>query len=64
MQVAFFDSTVYAGAANFTLNRIVDTIFVIDIVISFFMPYRETARKGGMMVYDNKKIVRACNPAR
>ena len=34
----------------------VDAIFVGDIVISFFMPYRASARKGGMMVYDNRKI--------
>ena len=37
-EVAFFEAALFSGPANFTLNRIVDAIYVGDIFISFFMP--------------------------
>lgn len=36
---------------DFTSNRIVDLIFAIDVVITFFLPYRAPAKEGGGMVY-------------
>ena len=38
-EVAFFAPQLYSGPINFTLNRIVDTIFMVDIFVSFFLPY-------------------------
>jgi len=58
-EVAFFQALVYAGAANFTMNRIIDAIFVVDIVVTFFLPYRTSVSKGGMLIFDNRRI--ACN---
>ena len=40
----------------FMLNRIIDSVFLIDICLTFFVPYRESPRKGGRWVYDSKKI--------
>ena len=37
-------------------SRVVDVAFIIDIVLQFFLPYRE---KSGQMIYDNLKIARA-----
>ena len=48
-----------AGPINFTVNRVVDAVFVVDIILAFFMPYRASQKEGGMMVFDNAKIVRA-----
>ena len=48
---------------NFAFNRIIDTVFGCDVVLNFYLPYRESHRKGGMMVYDNKKIARAVRAA-
>ena len=58
-EVAFFEAALYSGPINFTFNRLVDTIFIVDIVVNFFMPYRASQQRGGMMVYDNKLICRA-----
>lgn len=44
---------------NFAFNRLVDAIFMIDIVVHFFLPFRASLREGGMMVYNNARIVRA-----
>ena len=41
------------------MRHCVCQIFILDVVITFFLPYRESQRKGGQMVYDNKKIARA-----
>jgi len=54
-----FNPDVTKAPIDFTSNRIVDSIFMIDLVLQFFMPFRESAKKGGMMVYDNKRIARA-----
>ena len=61
-EVAFFEPQFFSGPVNFTLNRIVDTIFVVDIFISMFLPYRASQRAGGMMVYDNKKSACSSRP--
>ena len=55
-EVAFYEAKLYAGPLNFTTNRIVDLVFVMDIIFSFFMPYRASQREGGMMIYENKRI--------
>ena len=52
-----FISDESAGPVLFTFNRLVDTIFFMDMCATFFLPFRATALKGGMWVYDNKKIV-------
>jgi hypothetical protein len=33
-------------------------VFVADVVVTFFMPFRETEKNGGMMVHNNQKIAR------
>lgn len=38
------------------LSLFVPIQFVCDVVVSFFLPYRAPHRKGGMMIYDNKRI--------
>jgi hypothetical protein len=48
----------YSGAVNFGFNRLVDLVFIADIIFTFFIPFRQPARKGGMWVYDNRKIAR------
>ena len=63
-EVSFFvevlgDGTYVHAPINFTCNRIVDAIFIIDIVINFFLPFRASHREGGMMVYDNLRIAKA-----
>ena len=58
-EIAFFEAKLYAGPVNFSLNRAVDMIFLGDICLSFFLPYRASAKAGGMMVYDNRKICAA-----
>ena len=55
-EVSFFISAVYSGAANFTFNRLIDSVFLVDIVITFFLPFRQSPQKGGMMIYDNRSI--------
>ncbi len=38
-------------------NRIVDLIFVFDIVLQCFIVYQEPIERGGAWVYDNRKIL-------
>ena len=33
--------------------------FVLDVIITFFLPYRTPAREGGNLVYDHRRIARA-----
>ena len=47
------------GPINFTINRTVDVIFALDMIVTFFMPFRASSKKGGMWVYDNGKIAKA-----
>ena len=39
-------------------NRIVDFIFIADIAITFFVPFRASRAQGGLLVSDNAKIAR------
>ena len=59
-EVALFSHNAdgYEGPLNFTLNRIADSIFVLDIILNFFLPYKESLRRGGIIVYDQSKICR------
>ena len=60
-EVSFFvteDGGFDSGPVNFALNRMVDALFTVDIVIHFYLPYRAKHSDGGMMVYDNWKIVK------
>ena len=45
-----------ARPITFTLNRIVDTIFVTDVVLAFFMPYRQHGN--AFWVHDHARIAR------
>ena len=45
-------------AVMFALNRSIDAIFLVDVFVNFYLPYRESAKKGGRLVYDNARIVR------
>ena len=58
IQFIEFHVSIWDAPIDFTLNRIVDAIFAFDMLITFFLPFRESAKKGGMMVYDNRRIVR------
>ena len=40
----------------FVFNRVIDAIFLIDICLTFFVPFRESPRKGGRWVYGSKRI--------
>ena len=59
-EVGFYNrgTDLYIGPINFTLNRIVDAIFLADIVIQFFLPFRLPSSQGGRMVYDTSVIRR------
>ena len=43
-----------ATLTSFVVNRVVDTAFAMDVLLSFFMPYREVA--GGFWVSDRRRI--------
>ena len=43
-------------SALFIINRTVDSVFICDMFMSFFLPYRTAPARGGMWVYDNRKI--------
>ena len=42
--------------ALYFVNRAVDLTFVFDIVLNFFVAYREKTEVGGAWVFDNRKI--------
>ena len=44
------------GVGLYGFNRLVDAIFLLDIIFTFFMPYRTAHSKGGLMVTDNRRI--------
>lgn len=54
-EVAFSEGV---AVPRFVLNRIVDVVFVVDVCLAFFMPYRASADLGGGWVYDQRKIAR------
>ena len=39
-EVAFFEPALFSGNFNFFFNRLTDLIFVADIMVNFFLPYR------------------------
>jgi len=43
---------------SFAANRIIDTVFFVDVLITFFMPYRTSALQGAIWVRDRQKIAR------
>ena len=43
------------GLPIYSLNRVVDCIFIVDIMIDFFIPYRD---REGLMVFSNRLIAR------
>eukprot|EP00937_MAST-01D_sp_MAST-1D-sp2_P006043 g6043.t1 len=44
--------------ALFIINRVVDTIFVKDIVMQFFLMFQEPIQRGGTWVTDRRRIAR------
>jgi hypothetical protein len=40
---------------TFVVNRLVDTVFVADVGLAFFLPFR--AKRSGMWVYDKRRII-------
>ena len=50
----------------FYINRVVDAVFIMDIVLNFFLAYRDSSERGGGWVFDNRKIarhyLRRCEP--
>ena len=43
----------------FVVNWIVNLVFVVDICFNFFLPYRESVKKGGSVVKNHRSI--ACH---
>ena len=39
------------------MNRLVDIVFIMDIIVQCFMSYQESATRGGSWVYDLRKII-------
>ena len=46
-----------AEAVSFVVNRIIDAVFLMDVIISFFMPFRTSQVEGGTWVHDRKRIM-------
>ena len=42
----------------FVINWFVNLIFMVDIVFNFFLPYKESIKKGGGMVKSHRKIAK------
>ena len=59
-QIAFLEPIEAPSSTLSILNRAVDAIFVTDMVLTFFIPYRESPHRGGMWTFDNKKIAKQC----
>ena len=59
-EIAFMRPTVLNPGLVFLANRLVDIIFAADMVINFFTPFRETAKKGGRYVYNVRRIASHC----
>lgn len=55
-QIGFLEPLESPASALSILNRLVDVVFIIDMILTFFIPYRESPHRGGMWTFDNKKI--------
>ena len=42
----------------FVINRMVDCLFLVDIVLSFCIPFRKSPKEGGRWVYSSRAIAR------
>ena len=56
-EISFLDDDT-AGDGLFICNRLIDFIFICDIVLVFFLPFRAPVDKGGVWVYSSKKIAK------
>ena len=60
IEVCFFEDTSYSLSTNmlilFICNRVVDTFFVIDLLINFCMAYQESQQDGGRWVTNHAQI--------
>lgn len=59
-QIGFLEPIESPSSALSILNRLVDVVFLADMAITFFVPYRESPHRGGMWTFDNKKIAKRC----
>ena len=57
-EVGFLPSSESTTLPLFICNRLVDGVFIIDMVLAFFVPYRSPPSKGGMWVFDNRRIAK------
>ncbi len=62
-EIAFLESAAGASMAaadlvRFSLNRLIDGIFAVDICFTFLLPFRTSQKDGGMMVYDKRRIIK------
>jgi len=55
-EIGFYEPKLYSGPVNFALNRAIDSVFAIDLLMQFFIPVRLSPRRGGMLVFDNRRI--------
>ena len=44
--------------ALFVLNRLLDLLFLIDLILQFFIMYTVTSKYGATQVYDQRMIVK------
>ena len=60
VEVCFWDASELLSTSPVLLafNRLVDVIFIFDIAISFFVPYRASRAQGGVLITDNRRIAR------
>lgn len=56
-EAKFYDPIDEWATPLFFINWIVNIIFMVDIVFNFFLPYKESIRKGGGLVKSRKRIV-------
>ena len=60
-EVAFLKSELPSGGGAtllFLINRLIDVIFIADVFINFFVPFRESPQRGSRLVYSPKKIAK------
>jgi len=65
-EIAFCDASdvykpypaVVEAWVRFACNRAIDLVFLVDIVLTFFVPFRESPKKGARWVYDSRTIAK------
>lgn len=58
VEVCFWDASEFLSTSTvlMVLNRLMDVVFVLDMLITFFVPYRASRAEGGLLITDNRRI--------